>query len=136
MLGHFGQGQTLLLEASLKAARSAAQFARFATHLPPCQHDVDTQHGPSSCRSSATSLCALQPKAATLCCRFESLTNKAVLESNPELYIHIIPDKANNTLTIIDSGIGMTKADLVRSCAQNPADCLCCYQTQAAGKTV
>eukprot|EP00891_Asterochloris_glomerata_P008440 jgi/Astpho2/8440/Aster-07626 len=47
--------------------------------------------------------------------RFESLTNKAVLESNPELYIHIIPDKANNTLTIIDSGIGMTKADLVNN---------------------
>jgi len=46
--------------------------------------------------------------------RFESLTNKAVLESNPELYIHIIPDKTNNTITIVDSGIGMTKADLVR----------------------
>lgn len=45
--------------------------------------------------------------------RFESLTNKAVLESNPELYIHIIPDKTNNTITIVDSGIGMTKADLV-----------------------
>ena len=47
--------------------------------------------------------------------RFESLTNKAVLESNPELYIHIIPDKTNNTITIVDSGIGMTKADLVSS---------------------
>ena len=45
--------------------------------------------------------------------RFESLTNKPVLESNPELYIHIIPDKTNNTITIVDSGIGMTKADLV-----------------------
>ena len=48
--------------------------------------------------------------------RFESLTNKAVLESNPELYIHIIPDKTNNTITIVDSGVGMTKADLVRAC--------------------
>jgi molecular chaperone HtpG len=47
--------------------------------------------------------------------RFESLTNKAVLESNPELYIHIIPDKTNNTLTVVDSGIGMTKADLVNN---------------------
>ncbi|KAL3159093.1 heat shock protein 90-associated [Trebouxia sp. C0010 RCD-2024] len=47
--------------------------------------------------------------------RFESLTNKAVLESNPELYIHIIPDKTNNTITIVDSGIGMTKADLVNN---------------------
>lgn len=47
--------------------------------------------------------------------RFESLTNKPVLESNPELYIHIIPDKTNNTITIVDSGIGMTKADLVNN---------------------
>lgn len=42
--------------------------------------------------------------------RFESLTDKSKLESQPELFIHIIPDKTNNTLTIIDSGIGMTKA--------------------------
>ena len=32
------------------------------------------------------------------------------LESQPELFIHLIPDKKNNTLTIVDSGIGMTKA--------------------------
>ncbi len=38
-----------------------------------------------------------------------------MLESQPELFIHIIPDKTNNTLTIIDSGIGMTKADLVNN---------------------
>lgn len=37
------------------------------------------------------------------------------MESNPELYIHIIPDKTNKTLTIIDSGVGMTKADLVNN---------------------
>ncbi|EIE18559.1 HSP90-domain-containing protein [Coccomyxa subellipsoidea C-169] len=47
--------------------------------------------------------------------RFQSLTDKSVLESNPELYIHITPDKANNTLTITDSGVGMTKADLVNN---------------------
>lgn len=47
--------------------------------------------------------------------RYQSLTDKAVLESNPELYIHIVPDKTNKTLTIIDSGIGMTKADLVNN---------------------
>ncbi|KHN15626.1 Heat shock protein 90-4, partial [Glycine soja] len=29
------------------------------------------------------------------------------------LFIHIIPDKTNNMLTIVDNGIGMTKADLV-----------------------
>ena len=44
-----------------------------------------------------------------------SLTDKSVLDSNPELYIHIIPDKTNRTLTIVDSGIGMTKADLVNN---------------------
>ncbi|KAK3280448.1 heat shock protein 90-associated [Cymbomonas tetramitiformis] len=47
--------------------------------------------------------------------RFEGLTDKSKLESQPELYIHLIPDKTNNTLTIIDSGIGMTKADLVNN---------------------
>merc|ERR1711977_132944 len=45
--------------------------------------------------------------------RFEGLTDKTKLEAEPELFIHIIPDKTNNTLTIIDSGLGMTKADFV-----------------------
>jgi molecular chaperone HtpG len=47
--------------------------------------------------------------------RYQSLTDQAVLESQPELFIHLIPDKTNNSLTIIDSGIGMTKADLVNN---------------------
>ncbi|KAM0902409.1 hypothetical protein ACQ4PT_019310 [Festuca glaucescens] len=47
--------------------------------------------------------------------RFESLTDKSKLDAQPELFIHIIPDKANNTLSIIDSGIGMTKSDLVNN---------------------
>lgn len=47
--------------------------------------------------------------------RFEGLTDKSKLESQPELFIHIIPDKTNNTLTLVDSGIGMTKADLVNN---------------------
>lgn len=47
--------------------------------------------------------------------RFESLTDKSKLDSQPELFIHIIPDKASNSLTIIDSGIGMTKSDLVNN---------------------
>eukprot|EP00262_Sarcandra_glabra_P007895 TRINITY_DN20_c0_g1_i4.p1 TRINITY_DN20_c0_g1~~TRINITY_DN20_c0_g1_i4.p1 ORF type:complete len:700 (+),score=194.86 TRINITY_DN20_c0_g1_i4:128-2227(+) len=47
--------------------------------------------------------------------RFESLTDKSKLDSQPELFIHIVPDKASNTLTIIDSGIGMTKSDLVNN---------------------
>jgi molecular chaperone HtpG len=47
--------------------------------------------------------------------RFEGLTDKSKLESQPELFIHIVPDKTNNTISIIDSGIGMTKADLVNN---------------------
>ncbi|PKU73158.1 heat shock protein 81-1-like [Dendrobium catenatum] len=47
--------------------------------------------------------------------RFESLTDKSKLEAQPEFFIHIIPDKSNNTLSIIDSGIGMTKSDLVNN---------------------
>ncbi|XP_071716172.1 heat shock protein 90-2-like [Rutidosis leptorrhynchoides] len=47
--------------------------------------------------------------------RFMSLTDKSKLDAQPELFIHIIPDKTNNTLTIIDSGVGMTKADLVNN---------------------
>merc|ERR1711985_67521 len=45
--------------------------------------------------------------------RFESLTDKSKLDTNPVLEIKIIPNKKDNTLTIIDSGIGMTKGDLV-----------------------
>jgi HSP90 family molecular chaperone len=47
--------------------------------------------------------------------RFESLTDKSKLDAQPELFIHIVPDKASNTLSIIDSGIGMTKSDLVNN---------------------
>jgi len=47
--------------------------------------------------------------------RYQSLTDAGVLDSEPNLEIHIIPDKANNTLTIEDTGIGMTKADLVNN---------------------
>merc|ERR1712066_346939 len=45
--------------------------------------------------------------------RFESLTDKSKTESNPNLEIKIIPNKSSQTLTIMDSGIGMTKEDLV-----------------------
>jgi molecular chaperone HtpG len=39
-----------------------------------------------------------------------SLTDKAALESDPALRIRLLPDPSSKTLTIIDSGIGMTKA--------------------------
>jgi molecular chaperone HtpG len=47
--------------------------------------------------------------------RYQSLTDSTVLDAEPELQIKLIADKANNTLTIEDSGIGMTKADLVNN---------------------
>jgi len=47
--------------------------------------------------------------------RYESLTDPSRLDSGKDLNIRIIPNKAENTLTIIDSGIGMTKADLVNN---------------------
>merc|ERR1719170_105709 len=47
--------------------------------------------------------------------RYQSLTDATVLETEPELQIKLIPDKANNTLSIEDSGIGMTKTDLVNN---------------------
>ncbi|RZC08853.1 Heat shock cognate protein 80 [Glycine soja] len=47
--------------------------------------------------------------------RFESLMDKSKLDAQPKLFIHIIPDKNNNMLTIVNSGIGMTKADLLNN---------------------
>merc|ERR1712232_927065 len=47
--------------------------------------------------------------------RYQSLTDSSVLESDPEMQIKLVADKANNTLTIEDSGIGMTKADLINN---------------------
>lgn len=46
--------------------------------------------------------------------RYQSLTDSTVLDSEPEMEIRLIADKANNTLTIEDTGIGMAKSDLVR----------------------
>jgi len=47
--------------------------------------------------------------------RYQSLTDSSVLDSDPEMQIKLIADKANNTLSIEDSGIGMTKADLINN---------------------
>jgi len=45
--------------------------------------------------------------------RYESLTDAGQLDSEKTLRINIQADKANKTLVIEDTGIGMTKADLV-----------------------
>ncbi|KAF1323074.1 Heat shock protein 90-2, partial [Globisporangium splendens] len=47
--------------------------------------------------------------------RYSSLTDASVLDSDKNLEIKIIADKANGTLTLQDSGIGMTKADLINN---------------------
>ncbi|KIH87017.1 molecular chaperone HtpG [Sporothrix brasiliensis 5110] len=47
--------------------------------------------------------------------RYESLSDPSKLDSGKDLRIDIIPDKDAKTLTIRDTGIGMTKADLVNN---------------------
>jgi molecular chaperone HtpG len=47
--------------------------------------------------------------------RYQSLTDSTVLDNEPDMHIKLVADKANNTLTIEDSGIGMTKADLINN---------------------
>jgi len=47
--------------------------------------------------------------------RYQSLTDPSALDSEKELKIEIVPDTEAKTLTIRDTGIGMTKADLVNN---------------------
>merc|ERR1712227_337224 len=47
--------------------------------------------------------------------RYESLTDASKLEAEKELHIKIVPAVDAKTLTILDSGIGMTKADMINN---------------------
>ena len=45
--------------------------------------------------------------------RYKSLTDPDIIKDEPNFKIDIIPDKATNTLTIQDTGLGMTKQELI-----------------------
>ncbi|TFK27366.1 heat-shock protein 90 [Coprinopsis marcescibilis] len=47
--------------------------------------------------------------------RYASLTDPTQLESGKELFIRLIPDRENKILSIRDTGVGMTKADMVNN---------------------
>merc|ERR1712013_947273 len=47
--------------------------------------------------------------------RYQSLTDSAVLDSDNEMQIKLVADNEAKTLTIEDSGIGMTKADMINN---------------------
>merc|ERR1712076_333933 len=47
--------------------------------------------------------------------RYQSLTNPEALDNEKQMRIDIIPDKENKRLIIKDTGIGMTKADLINN---------------------
>jgi molecular chaperone HtpG len=47
--------------------------------------------------------------------RYQALTEPSELDTGKELFIRITPNKADKSLTIYDTGIGMTKADLVNN---------------------
>uniref|UniRef100_A0A0K0DSJ7 Heat shock protein 90 n=1 Tax=Strongyloides stercoralis TaxID=6248 RepID=A0A0K0DSJ7_STRER len=47
--------------------------------------------------------------------RYQALTEPKELDTGKDLYIKIVPNVAERTLTIIDTGVGMTKADLINN---------------------
>jgi len=47
--------------------------------------------------------------------RYASITDTTMLDTEPNMEIKLVADKSNNTLTIQDTGIGMTKSDLINN---------------------
>merc|ERR1712022_3322 len=65
--------------------------------------------------------------------RHQGLTNPELLESEKDLFIHIAADKSNNTLTLTDSGIGMTKSDKVTVHSKHNDDEQYIWESAAGG---
>ncbi|CCJ29541.1 unnamed protein product [Pneumocystis jirovecii] len=47
--------------------------------------------------------------------KYQSFSDPCLLDAEKDLFIRLIPDKKTKTMSIRDSGIGMTKADLVNN---------------------
>jgi molecular chaperone HtpG len=47
--------------------------------------------------------------------RFEELTNREVLDPDAELCVHISVDKENKMITLVDTGIGMTRDEIIEN---------------------
>ncbi|KAH9579667.1 Heat shock protein 83 [Schistosoma haematobium] len=47
--------------------------------------------------------------------RYKSSTDPSVLDSGEDMYVKLIPNKEAGTLTVLDTGINMTKADLIKN---------------------
>ncbi len=45
--------------------------------------------------------------------RYKSLTDPEIIQDEPNCKIEIIPDRATNTIILRDTGIGMTKQELI-----------------------
>jgi len=62
--------------------------------------------------------------------RHAALTNPEILGEEKELYIKLAFDKEAKVLEITDTGVGMTKADLVNNLGKNP----CCNHIYCASR--
>ena len=47
--------------------------------------------------------------------RYKSITDAEELKTESKLEIRITPDKSNNTITLQDTGVGMTKTELINN---------------------
>jgi molecular chaperone HtpG len=57
----------------------------------------------------------LQAQCNSVVVVLQCISVVVVLQAQPNFFIKIIPDKTNSTLTIEDSGIGMTKNELINN---------------------